>query len=133
MDSPEAGVLAAVEAYVAGVSANDESLVLSAFRPDAVMWGYLGGQDIVVLPATEFARIVAGSPDPAGWVAGYQHRVRSIEVTGDVAVAVLEENGYLGTADFTNYFSLVKADGAWRIAAKAFYLTGGKLPAPPAD
>ena len=43
--------------YVADVSANDAHLVLSAFRPDAVMSGYLGGEahqfGLTIRPQTE--------------------------------------------------------------------------------
>ncbi len=131
MSDPASGVRTAVETYVRGVSANDAGVVSAAFRPDAFMWGYLGGEAPVAMPVEDFLKVVAGAPDPRTWITGYSHRIRSVEVTGDVAVAVLEESGYLG-ADFTNYFSLVRAGGEWKIAGKTFYLTAGALPAPPA-
>lgn len=123
-------VQAAVEKYVSGVIANDVGLVSSAFRVDAVMWGFLGGDSVVTLPISTFLDVVAGAPDPSGWAADYTHKIHSIEITGDVAVAVLEETGYLGGADFTNYFSLVREDGRWQIAGKTFFLTAGALPRP---
>ncbi|MEU0950715.1 nuclear transport factor 2 family protein [Streptomyces canus] len=123
-------VHAVVEAYVAGVSANDAAAVSSVFRKDAFMWGFLGGSDVVAMPASDFLPVVASAPEPARWVDGYDHRIRSVEITGDTAIAVLEESGYLG-ADFTNYFTLVREDGRWSIASKTFFLTGGSLPAPP--
>lgn len=131
MDDSTSDIEAVMETYVKGVSANDPGEVFSAFRPDGFMWGYLGGSDPVAMPISEFLKVVGGAPAPATWVSGYRYKIRSIEVTGDVAVAVLEETGYLG-ADFTNYFSLVRADGQWKIAGKTFYLTAGTLPAPSA-
>jgi hypothetical protein len=118
-----------VEKYVAGVTKPDVDLVRSAFRSDAHMWGYLG-DTFVNTPIAGFLDIVAGTPDPAGWVSGYSYAIPSIEVTGEVAVAVLEETGYLG-GNFTNYFSLVRENGTWAIASKAFYLTGGEAPPAP--
>lgn len=95
------------------------------------MWGYLG-DTFLTTPIEGFLTVVANTPDPAGWVGDYAHDIGSIEVTGDVAVAVLKETGYLG-ANFTNYFSLVRENGTWAIASKTFFLTGGAAPpAPPA-
>jgi hypothetical protein len=115
-----------IENYVRGVTKPDVELVRSAFLPDAHMWGYLDGL-YVSAPIAGFLDVVAKSPDPAGWVSGYAHVIRSVEVTGDVAVAVLEETGYVGS-DFTNYFSLVRENGTWAIASKTFFLTGGAAP-----
>jgi len=89
-----------IENYVLGVTKPDVELVTSAFLPDARMWGYLG-DTYLSIPIQGFLDLVAKTPDPAGWVSGYSHVIRSVEVTGNVAVAVLEETGYLG-GDFTN-------------------------------
>jgi putative lumazine-binding protein len=124
------GVQVAVENYVKGVSENNPGIVASVFREDARLWGFLGGIEVVSMSVSEFVTVVSTAPDPAQWIADYTHRIRSIEVSGDTAIAVLEESGYLG-ADFTNYFTLVKQDGQWKIASKTFNLTGGKLPVPP--
>jgi hypothetical protein len=35
------------------------------------------------------------------------------------------------SGDFTNYFSLVRANGTWAIASKTFFLTGGEAPPAP--
>lgn len=122
-----ADVQAAVERYVLGVTTADPEVVASAFRPDAHMWGYLGGQ-LVSAPIGAFLDVVATAPDPAGWIDGYRRRIRDIEVTGRVGRAVLEERGYLG-ADFTNYFTAVHEEGSgWLLASKTFFLTGGSLP-----
>ncbi|MCG7526318.1 nuclear transport factor 2 family protein [Streptomyces sp. OfavH-34-F] len=112
-------VEAAVRAYVAAVSAADPAAVREVFRPDAYMWGHLGA-DLVSAPIEAFCEVVAADTDPAAWTPGYTCAIRSVEVSGEVAVAVLEESGYQGH-DFTNHFSLVRADGRWRIAGKTFF------------
>ncbi|WP_340556134.1 nuclear transport factor 2 family protein [Streptomyces sp. GSL17-111] len=117
------GVRSAVEAYVTAVSAADPAAVRAAFRPDAHMWGYLG-PEFVSAPIEAFCEVVAADTDTARWVPSYRYTIRSVEVSGDVAVAVLEEFGYQGH-DFTNHFSLVRADGTWRIAGKTFFRHDG--------
>lgn len=109
-------VRAAVELYATGVSTNDAATVKRAFSDDAVMWGYLG-PDFVTQSAASFADNVvatAPAPDPA-----YRYEIHSIEVFGNIASAVLEEQAYLG-ANFRNNFGLVKIDGVWRITSKVF-------------
>ncbi|MYU26426.1 nuclear transport factor 2 family protein [Streptomyces sp. SID8352] len=112
------GVRAAVEAYVTAVSAGDAGAVRAAFRPDAHMWGYLG-TELVSAPIGAFCEVVAADT-PGEWTPGYSYTVRSVEVSGEVAVAVLDERGYQGH-DFTNHFSLVREDGVWRLAGKTFF------------
>jgi hypothetical protein len=124
--SEQDDVRGAIDKYVRAVASRDVGLLRSVFRADAHMWGYLG-ETLLSIPIEGFFTVVAGSPEPAAWAGGYSHKIRSIEVTGDVAVGVLEEAGYIG-ADFTNYFSLVRENGSWAIAGKTFFLTGGTVP-----
>ncbi|GAA4689736.1 nuclear transport factor 2 family protein [Streptomyces youssoufiensis] len=112
-------VRAAVEAYVSAVSAADPKAVRAAFRADAHMWGYLGEQ-FVSAPIEAFSEVVAADEDAPRWSRDYTYSIRAVEVSGDVAVAVLDEYGYQGH-DFTNHFSLVRQDGTWLIASKTFY------------
>src|SRR5947209_5769448 len=95
-------VAATIETYVRGVSTGDAVVVGSAFRDDAHMWGYLG-DEFVSVPIGGFLDVVASGPEPADWVGGYSAHIRDIEVTGEVARAVLDETGYVGS-DFTNHF-----------------------------
>ncbi|MFF8811287.1 nuclear transport factor 2 family protein [Streptomyces pactum] len=111
-------VRAAVEAYVAAVRAADPEAVRAAFRPDARMWGYLG-EELVSAPIEAFCEVVAADSGADRWARGYTYTIRSVEVNGPVAVAVLDESGYQGH-DFTDHFSLVREDGEWRIATKTF-------------
>ncbi|MFH8220994.1 nuclear transport factor 2 family protein [Streptomyces sp. NPDC018057] len=115
------GVRAAVEAYVSAVCAGDPEAVREAFRPEAYMWGYLG-PELVSAPIGAFCQVVAAGSGERAWTRTYTYDIRSIEVSGEVAVAVLDERGYQGE-DFTNHFSLVREDGQWRIASKTFFRT----------
>lgn len=109
-------VEAAVQRYVDGCIAADAAAVADAFSPDALMWGHLAGQ-YVTMTGTDFAQTVVAEADPAG--PEYSHRIHSIDVTGDIASAVLDEQQFLGL-DFHNQFGLVRRDGHWRINSKVF-------------
>lgn len=113
------GVHAAVRSYVRAVTAGDGDAVRAVFHPDARMWGYLG-ERFVSAPIEAFCEVVAAESGERHWSARYSWVIRSIEVNGEVAVAVLEEYGYQG-ADFVNHFSLVRTDGRWLIAGKTFH------------
>ena len=65
---------------------------------------------------------------PADVDGSYKARVTSIEQVGDAATAVVEEEGYWGTVSFTDFFTLAKLDGAWKIVNKTFVHTGGEPP-----
>ncbi len=49
----------------------------------------------------------------------YHFNIVSIDMTGDVAVAKVEDD-CLGTS-FTDYLTLIKHDGRWQIVMKAFF------------
>lgn len=106
----------AVLKYVEGCTAADDEAVADAFSPDAVMWGYLAG-NYVSMTGREFAATVIADAQPAG--PEYSFRIHAIEVSGDVATAILDEEQFLGL-DFRNHFGLVRRDGRWRICSKVF-------------
>ena len=49
----------------------------------------------------------------------YKAQIISIDVTGDVAVAKVNDDCF-GTS-FTDYLTLIKHDGRWQIVMKAFF------------
>lgn len=106
----------AVLKYAEGCGTADEAAVIEAFSPDAVMWGRLAG-DYVSMTGREFAASVIADAQPAG--PEYSHRVHTIDVTGDIATAILDEEQFLGL-DFRNHFGLVRREGQWRICSKVF-------------
>jgi hypothetical protein len=116
-----------VDLYVQGAREGDADKLGEAFHPDARMWGSLAGQRVDI-PIAEMIAMFDGKP--ADVDGSYEARVTSVEQTGDVASAVLVEDGFWGTVSFVDYFSLALIDGAWKIVNKTFAHTGGEPPAP---
>ena len=116
-----------VDLYVQGAREGDAAKLREAFHPDARMWGSLAGQRFDV-PITDMIAMFDGKP--ADVDGSYEARVTSVEQTGDVASAVLVEDGFWGTVSFVDYFSLALIDGTWKIVNKTFAHTGGEPPAP---
>lgn len=109
-------VISAIEAYIFGCMRADADAVSAAFSPDAFMWGYLGNE-YVSQSGEDFARTVIAHAKPAG--DEYTYNIHTVQVTGDVANATIDEQNFLG-ANFINYFGLVRRNGTWRIASKVF-------------
>jgi Putative lumazine-binding len=116
-----------VDLYVQGVREGDAAKLREAFHPESRMWGSLGGQRFDV-PIAEMIAMFDGKP--ADVDGSYEARVTSVEQTGDVASAVLVEDGFWGTVSFVDCFSLALIDGTWKIVNKTFAHTGGEPPAP---
>ena len=107
-----------IQLYIEGSRTADVSLLKQAFHPDAHLAGMLVGEPLIG-PIGMFYDVVASNPSPADEEVDYQARIASIEIYGDVACAVLIEDGYAGL-DFINHFQLIKLEGEWRIIAKLF-------------
>lgn len=111
--------------YVEGGGKGDPDLLRQAFHSDARVFGDAGGRRLDV-PIDQFIRIACDAPVGAG--GKYRARVRSIDRTGDAAVAAVVEEGCWGQASFVDYLSLARIDGEWKIVTKIFALTGGRVP-----
>lgn len=107
-----------VEAYVSGVHIDrDPDAVRRGFHPDFVMMVHDSGQLVTVslqewLDHMELDRVRTSET--------IRHVFRSVDVTGDAAIAILEiyENG---THIYTDYFSLYRFPDGWRIVGKTFH------------
>ena len=106
--------------YVDGAD-GDVALLRRIFHPSARMIGQWAGHEVEV-PIDDFYAEVEANPGMAG--PDYQATVRSIDLTGDVGVAVLVETDYFG-CDFVDYFTVARIEGTWRITQKSYAVTGG--------
>jgi hypothetical protein len=120
-------ITAALQLYIDGVSKGDAEKLKEGFDERAWMFGSLGGQRYDV-PVGELIAMVTAQPLDSG-DGNFEARIVSIEQVGDVASATIEEDGCWGGISFTDFFTLSKIDGRWKIVNKTFAHTGGELPA----
>ncbi len=116
----------AVQLYVDGVAKGDAAKLEQGFNEGAWMFGTVGGQRLD-MPISEMIKMIVDKPADVDGT--FHATVRSVEEEGDVAVVVLEEEGFWGALSFVDFFSLARIDGSWKIVNKAFAHTGGELPA----
>lgn len=113
--SEEAGVRAVVTQYFRGHATGDGAEMCKAFLPTAHIEGLRNGQ-FVSWTAEEYCGRFPGKP-----AADESSRVRtidSIDVSGTAAMA--RATLVHGATTFTDYFVLLKVDGAWKIANKVY-------------
>jgi len=115
-----------VQLYIDGSRTGDADKLRQAFHPDARMYGSIAGQRFD-LPIEEF--IGLASSQPADVDGTYEARIVAVEQIGDAATAAIEETGFWGTLSFTDFFSLSRLDGEWKIVNKTFAHTAGEPPA----
>lgn len=117
----------AVQLYIDGVRGGDVAALETAFHSDARMFGALAGQRIDV-PIADLIGMAAAQP---GDVDGtFKATVRSLEEHGDIAVAVVDEENFWGSVNFTDVLTLARFEEGWKIVGKAFTHTGGLPPLP---
>jgi hypothetical protein len=111
----EAAVRAAVQHYLIAHATGDGSHHEMVFHPEAKLFWV---RDDTLNTRTS-AEYIAGSPGrPADDEEQRRREITLVDVTGDAAVAkvVLDYPNAL----FTDYMSLLKIDGEWRIVNKTF-------------
>ena len=111
-----AEVRAPLEAYLRGHATGDAQAFRDAFDADARVWGMRDGQMIRWTAAEYIGR--AGSGQAAPDEAQRRRWIESIDVTGDTAVAKIVLA--YPAVRFTDYMTLARIDGVWRITNKMF-------------
>ena len=112
----------AIDLYTNGAYNADIATLRKAFHPEAQMFGYFGGNLFAGPVEKVFYPVLSGNPSPASRKEPYKSRIVRIDVAGDCAAAVLVEENFMG-ASFTDYFSLLKIAGDWKIVNKTFVET----------
>ena len=112
----ETGVRAALEHYLQGHATGQADHFRQAFHPEAKLFWVNDGE---LAQRTSEAYIAGARGEPAPNEAERVRRIESIDITGNAASAkiVLDYPGVV----FTDYMSLLKVDGEWKIVNKIFY------------
>ncbi|MCH8343968.1 MAG: nuclear transport factor 2 family protein [Planctomycetes bacterium] len=104
-----------IQTYVQGGRKGDAAIMKPAFREDATIHGYLGG-DLLAGSISILFDWVAESPAAPDLEA----TIVNIDLADTVATARVEIIGWLGHR-FTDQFTLLKENGAWTITSKVFH------------
>ncbi|WP_265579740.1 nuclear transport factor 2 family protein [Streptomyces spongiae] len=109
-------VLEPLRAYIRGHATGDPAHFRDAFLPTAHIEGIRDGA-FVSWPLDEYCALFQGRP--ASDEPTRSRRIDAIDVHGTVATATMTL--LHGTDTFTDIFLLVRVDGCWRIANKAYH------------
>ena len=111
----EAAVRAALEHYLLGHATGDGSHFEVVFHPEAKLFWMRDGA-LNTRTSAEYIANAAGAP--AEDEAERRRAITMVDVTGDAAVAKIELD--YPDALITDYMSLLKIDGEWKIVNKIF-------------
>ena len=106
----------AVQHYIDGAKSGSGDDMKPAFHKDATIFGYAGAE----LFGGPIQQLFDWS-DESGPAAELQARIASIDVVDTVAIVRLELDKLAGSR-YTDLFTLLKVDGAWKIMNKVFHL-----------
>jgi Putative lumazine-binding len=112
----EAAARVPLENYLKGHATGDPDYIRKAFHPEAKVFSFRDGK-INQLTLAEFAARFTGKPAPDE--AQRKRRIESVKITGNAGVGVIVLD--YPTVKFTDYMSLLKVDGEWKIINKTFY------------
>lgn len=110
-------VISVVQGYVDGLRSGDVEQLKKTFHKDAVMYGHLkdsfseGSIDNLYYYVKNF-----------GSAPNIKTHLSVLHKTPTTAVVRVEMESDAANEDFTDYHSLVKVDGAWKVVAKLFHL-----------
>jgi putative lumazine-binding protein len=108
-------IAATLQHYIDGAREGKGSLMRLAFADGARVRGTYGGKP-VDWPLEEFCDLI----DKGGPIPDLAARVVAIDYAGNAGMARLEAKNWRGTR-YTDFFVLIKRDGAWRISDKVFF------------
>lgn len=119
-DRPFPEIESVVADYMAGMTRGDGDLLRRAFYPRAHCIGHFQGGlewDDLETFIKVCAEAAVDGPETAYWC------IRSMSVTGDTAVVLLEDD-WAGMR-FDDTLTLLHHDGRWQIVSKLFYHRSG--------
>jgi hypothetical protein len=114
-EKEEAGVRQALNYYLQGHATGNGEFFRKAFHPEAKLFWVREGK---FSQRTSEEYIAGASGKPAPDEAERKRSIESIDITGNAAVAKIVLDYPNGR--FTDYMSLLKVDGEWKIVNKTF-------------
>lgn len=109
-------VVAAVAQYVDGLRVGSADDVARAFHQDAVMYGFTNGE-LLGGPISNLYDFVSSNGDAPA----IKTRLDVIGITPTTAVVRVDMESDAIGADYTDFHTLLKQDGAWKVIAKVYH------------
>lgn len=109
-------IAATVQKYIDGAKTGDSRVMREAFHPDAWIFGWFRGE-----PFNGPIQILFDWDDRNGPAPDVKTKITSIDLAETVAAVRLEIENWTGYR-FTDFFTLLKCDGVWKITNKVFHL-----------
>ena len=111
----EAAIRRTVQLYFDGIIEYDEAKLKQAFQPDAFLTGIHKSGELEREPFQEWVAYTRGdAPDPTG----RNNEIAFIDIGGNAAVVKTELRW--PHVHYTDYLSLLKIDGEWKIVHKTW-------------
>lgn len=110
-------VLVAMEGYVQGLKTGNVAELRKTFHQDAIMYGHLG-EDLSQGSIDNLYTYV----EKFGAAPNIKTNLTVLHKTPTTAVVRIEMEHDAADEDFTDYHSLIKIDGEWKVVAKLFHL-----------
>jgi len=107
-----------IQHYIDGARSGKGADMKPAFHDQATIFGYVG-DDLMAGPIQQ----LFDWNDQNGPASEIRTEIADIDVAGTVATARLESDNWTGLR-FTDFFTLLKVDGTWKITNKVFHLHG---------
>ena len=105
-----------VQFYIDGAKSGKGDDMKPAFHADATIFGYIG-DDLFSGPIQK----LFDWNDENGPATDLETKITSIDIAGTVAPFRLESDNWPGHK-FTDFFTLLKVEGTWKIMNKVFHL-----------
>lgn len=110
-------VLAAMEGYVQGLKTGNIDQLKKTFHQDAIMYGHLG-DDLSKGSIDNLYTYV----DKFGAAPNIKTNLTVLHKTPTTAIVRIEMEHDAADEDFTDFHSLIKINGEWKVVAKLFHL-----------
>jgi hypothetical protein len=110
------GITTVIDQYLAGAMSGKGSDMKPVFHEDATNFGYVRDRKF----AGPIQQLFDWN-DENGPASDLEARIASIDLAGSVATVRLELDDWTGDR-FTDFFTLLKVDGEWKIMNKVFHL-----------
>ena len=105
-----------IQHYINGAKSGKGNDMKPAFHIDATIFGYIGS-DLFAGPIQK----LFDWNDENGPATDIVSKIAQIDIEGSIATVRLESDNWTGHK-FTDFFTLLKVDGTWKIMNKVFHL-----------